>query len=90
MFAIFSFMIAPMIYLFYPETANRTLEDMDQIFIHNPSVFVCWNRFATQSQRPQSFKDAEVLRVAQADGRSQDAALPDCKKEKTVDNVVEV
>lgn len=81
-------MVVPMIYLFYPETANRTLEDMDQIFLHNPSVFVCWNRSATQSQRPQSFKDAEVLRVAQ--GGAAPDSLPDVKKERTVENVVEV
>lgn len=73
-FAIFSFAITPMIYLFYPETANRTLEDMDQIFIHNPSAFVFSNKSATQSDRPKLFVDAENLRIAEADN-TQDAVL---------------
>lgn len=64
-----------MIYLFYPETSNRTLEDMDQIFIHNPSAFVFANKSATQSGRPKAFIDAETLRIAQADNNSRDAVL---------------
>lgn len=63
-----------MIYLFYPETANRTLEDMDQIFINNPSALVFSNRAATQSKRPDIFIDAETKRIAQSDNESRDAA----------------
>lgn len=79
-FAIFSFMITPMIYLFYPETANRTLEDMDQIFIHNPSALVCGNRAATQSRRPQLYIDAETVRIAQAGNDSREAVSTDNEK----------
>lgn len=66
-------MITPMIYLFYPETANRTLEDMDQIFINNPSALVFSNRAATQSKRPDIFVDAETKRIAQSDDESRNA-----------------
>ncbi|PSR78565.1 putative sugar transporter [Coniella lustricola] len=80
MFAVFSFAISPIIYLFYPETSNRTLEDMDQIFIHNPSAFVFKNRFAIQSGRPQLFIDAEALRIAHEENNSREAVLaPDEK-----------
>ncbi|ROW01306.1 hypothetical protein VMCG_05931 [Cytospora schulzeri] len=76
MFAIMCFAFSPVVYLFYPETANRTLEDMDQIFIHNPSAFVFKNKAATQSQRPQLFKDAETARIAQASGTPSESVLP--------------
>lgn len=58
--------MSPVVFLFYPETANRTLEDMDQIFIHHSSAFVFANRAATQSQRPQLFIEAEKARIAQS------------------------
>lgn len=74
-------MISPMIYLFYPETSNRTLEDMDQIFIHNPSACVCGNRAATQSQRPQLYIDAETVRIAQAGNDSSEGVVTDNEKQ---------
>lgn len=84
-------MITPMIYLFYPETANRTLEDMDQIFIHNPSAIVFTNKSATQSKRPDLFVDAERLRVAQANNESSDAVMPGNEKNDAPrESVVEV
>lgn len=70
------FAFGPVVYFFYPETANRTLEDMDEIFINNPSAFVFTNRDATQSKRPQVFVEAEAARIAQsANYSSQDAGF---------------
>ncbi|OTA99082.1 hypothetical protein M426DRAFT_325481 [Hypoxylon sp. CI-4A] len=63
-FAIFCFTYFPIVLLFYPETSNRTLEDMDHMFIHNPSVFVLGHREMTQRRRPKSFEDAEAERIA--------------------------
>lgn len=83
MFAILCFAFAPVVYLFYPETANRTLEDMDQIFIHNPSAFVFKNRAATQSQRPQLFVDAETTRIAEASNLSRDVVGNEIKEKVT-------
>lgn len=77
-------MITPMIYLFYPETANRTLEDMDQIFIHNPSALVFGNRAATQSKRPQLYIDAETIRIAQAGNDSREAVFTDDEKARSL------
>lgn len=78
------FVFSPVVYLFYPETANRTLEDMDQIFIHNPSAFVFKNKAATQSQRPQLFVDAETARIAQASNNVKDDALPGSEMKEKV------
>ncbi|KAI2465213.1 putative sugar transporter [Annulohypoxylon bovei var. microspora] len=63
MFAIFSFCFFPIVLLFYPETSNRTLEDMDHMFIQNPSIFVLGKADMTQRRRPTSFIDAEAQRI---------------------------
>lgn len=56
-----------MVFCLYPETSRRTLEDMDEIFIHNPSVFVFGKAAMTQRERPQVFIEAEERRVAAAE-----------------------
>lgn len=69
MFAGFLFCFFPIVYLIYPETTQRTLEDMDLIFSSNPSIFVFNNRNLTQRARPQDFIDAENERIAAAEAR---------------------
>ncbi|KAF4126858.1 Sugar transporter [Geosmithia morbida] len=49
----------PITYLFYPETANRSLEDIDRYFYDNPGIFVFKNKQATQLSRPQIYEDAD-------------------------------
>lgn len=49
----------PITYLFYPETANRSLEDIDRFFADHPSVLVFRNKTATQLARPQEYSDAD-------------------------------
>lgn len=87
MFGIFCFAFGPVVYFFYPETANRTLEDMDQIFIHNPSAFVFTDRAATQSKRPDNLIEAETARIAQMANRSQEATLSGNEKNASDTNV---
>ena len=53
------FAFIPITYLFYPETANRTLEDIDRFFETQPSIIVCRNRLATQLQRPEQYIEAD-------------------------------
>lgn len=65
-FAGFCFAYFPVVYCFYPETSRRTLEDMDQIFIQYPSIFVFGKRDLTQRARPQLFIDSEHARIAEA------------------------
>ncbi|KAL2432233.1 MFS-type transporter oryC [Exophiala dermatitidis] len=43
----------PITYFFYPETANRTLEDIDRYFEEHRNIFVHRDKFATQLQRPE-------------------------------------
>lgn len=49
----------PITYLFYPETANRSLEDIDRFFADNRDVLVFRNKLATQLERPQIYQDID-------------------------------
>jgi len=51
----------PLTYFFYPETANRTLEDIDRFFESKPGIFIHRNKIATQLQRPQEYADADEM-----------------------------
>jgi hypothetical protein len=53
----------PIIWLFYPETSGRTLEDMDHMFITNPGIFVFNKPEMTQTTRPESYVAAERARI---------------------------
>lgn len=50
----------PITYLFYPETANRSLEDIDRFFETKPGAIICNNRLATQRKRPVEFEQADM------------------------------
>ncbi|KAI1167607.1 putative sugar transporter [Nemania serpens] len=63
-FAILSVTFFPVVYCFYPETAGRKLEDMDEMFVRNPSWFVFGVKEMTQTTRPQAFVDAELARIS--------------------------
>lgn len=62
--AVICFSFIPITYLFYPETANRTLEDIDRFFETEPSIVICRNKLATQLSRPDVYaeKDEEIAR----------------------------
>lgn len=64
-FAIIAWAFFPIVFLFYPETSRRTLEDMDEIFINSPSWVVCGKQELTQRERPQIFVDAERDRIVE-------------------------
>ncbi|KAH8912222.1 general substrate transporter [Coniochaeta sp. PMI_546] len=63
LFACFCFSFFPIVYLLYPETCRRTLEDMDEIFKERRGVFVFANPVLTQRERPQAFVEAERRRI---------------------------
>ncbi|KAI1750792.1 putative sugar transporter [Xylaria castorea] len=63
-FAILCLSLFPVVYCFYPETAGRKLEDMDEMFLRNPSWFVFGKKELTQPTRPQAFIDAELARIS--------------------------
>ncbi|KAH8827562.1 general substrate transporter [Flagelloscypha sp. PMI_526] len=54
-----NFSFIPIIYLFYPETAGRTLEDIDRFFIDNQDIFVYRYPEAISSERPRKYVDEE-------------------------------
>ncbi|RDB21956.1 Sugar transporter STL1 [Hypsizygus marmoreus] len=71
---VFNAVFVPLIWLVYPETANRHLEDIDRLYRENKSmVFVFRNKDATQVERPQRFIDADQERKMLArQNRTQD------------------
>ena len=63
----------PFTYFLYPETAGRTLEDIDHYFRTQPSLLVFRDKVATQSTRPQEFiekEEQEVRRLSSVDPRA--------------------
>ena len=62
----------PIVYLFFPETANRSLEDIDRFFEMKPGVFVFRNKMATQLARPDVFIE-EDDRIAANEEKRADA-----------------
>ena len=52
---VFNASFVPITYLFFPETAGRSLEDIDRFFRENQNVFVFTDKVATQSTRPSAY-----------------------------------
>ena len=68
----------PVVYFFYPETSNRTLEDLDEYFdvdsAHN-TIIPIGDKIAKSTARPQEAFDAERRRIvgaAERKGKGQD------------------
>ena len=49
----------PITYFFYPETANRSLEDIDRFFETKPGIFIHRNKIATQLHRPEIYEEED-------------------------------
>lgn len=56
----------PIIWLFYPETANRSLEDLDAYYRDNPPLFLHSDRDSTSVSRPERFIRAQGRDIEQA------------------------
>ncbi|EKG19044.1 General substrate transporter [Macrophomina phaseolina MS6] len=56
---VFNGAFVPIVYLFYPETADRSLEDLDRLFIENHDIFVFRNKEATSTKRPARYVEQE-------------------------------
>ncbi|KAJ7226982.1 general substrate transporter [Mycena pura] len=83
----FNALFVPVVWLFYPETANRHLEDIDHLYRDNSKmVLVFRNKEAIQLERPQRFVDADHRRthadVAQGHG-DLDLELADNLRKRT-------
>lgn len=69
MFAIFNLAFIFVVYFLYPETANRTLEDLDAYFDRDsghPTIIPIRDTVAKSSKRPLEAIEAEAARVAMA------------------------
>lgn len=60
---VFNFSFIPIVYLFYPETAGRSLEDMDRYYTEDPKLFVFRDKDATSKRRPQRYVEREQHEV---------------------------
>ncbi|KAI1258787.1 general substrate transporter [Xylariaceae sp. FL1019] len=60
---VFNAAFVPIVYFFYPETADRTLEDIDQYFIENPQILIHRTKDAKSSTRPQQYVEQELAEV---------------------------
>lgn len=58
----------PFVYFFYPETAGRTLEDLDRYFASpaGKKVFVHRDKVATSSKRPLEYIEREENQIRRA------------------------
>ncbi|KAJ9641523.1 hypothetical protein H2201_004007 [Coniosporium apollinis] len=56
---VFNGAFVPIVYFFYPETAGRSLEDLDRYFHDKPSLFVNRDKDAISSKRPQKYIEYE-------------------------------
>ncbi|KAK4636107.1 MFS-type transporter oryC [Fulvia fulva] len=62
----FNFSFVPIVYFLYPETAGRTLEDIDMYFRDNHNVLVFRDKTATSSKRPVEYIEREESAVRRA------------------------
>ncbi|KAI5457397.1 general substrate transporter [Mariannaea sp. PMI_226] len=58
-FTIFNAAFMPVIYLFYPETSNRTLEDIDEYYRNDPALIVTGDKDAVSCKRLSKYMERE-------------------------------
>jgi hypothetical protein len=68
-FAVFNLVFIPVVYFLYPETANRTLEDLDDYFAKDSphsTIIRIGDKVAKQHHRPAEAIEAERKRIESA------------------------
>jgi Sugar (and other) transporter len=70
---VFNGAFVPIVYLFYPETADRTLEDIDRMYRENPKLLVFRDKAIISSKRPLEYIQHEEEQVRR--NSSVDAAM---------------
>ncbi|KAI0966572.1 sugar transporter-domain-containing protein [Xylaria arbuscula] len=80
--AVINTVILPIIWAFFPETANRSLEDLDAYYRNNPPLLVINDKDATSISRPQKFEMAQSRDIEEVKraGLSKRAAHVDTDK----------
>ena len=56
---VFNAAFVPIVYLFYPETSGRRLEDIDRLYRENHSIWIFKDKAAISTKRPQTYIDDE-------------------------------
>ncbi|KAH4186113.1 hypothetical protein HBH70_110430 [Parastagonospora nodorum] len=56
---VFNFSFIPIVYFLYPETAGRTLEDIDRIFVGHAPLLIFRDKEAIAEKRPERFIQLE-------------------------------
>ncbi|KAK5092941.1 hypothetical protein LTR70_005195 [Exophiala xenobiotica] len=81
---VFNFSFVPLVYFLYPETAARTLEDLDAYYRTSPPLLVFKDKDVTSSKRPAKYAEAEETNIRHASvadaatfRRSSRVAVPD-------------
>ncbi|GAB7355841.1 hypothetical protein MBLNU459_g6503t1 [Dothideomycetes sp. NU459] len=72
-----NFAFVPIVYFLYPETAGRTLEDVDAYFRDNHNIIVAFDKEATSSKRPLAYvehEETEIRRHSSVAGGAANAA----------------
>lgn len=62
----FNWCSIPILYFFYPETANRKLEDVDQLFQDGLRTFVSRDKDACSVKRPLKYVERDSTELAMA------------------------
>lgn len=63
---VFNFSFVPLVYFLYPETAARTLEDLDAYYRTSPPLLVFRDKDVTSSKRPAKYAEAEETNIRHA------------------------
>ena len=61
---VFNASFVPIVYLFYPETADRTLEDIDRLFRDNQDILIFKDKDAISTKRPLAYIEHEQAEVS--------------------------
>lgn len=61
---VFNASFVPIVYLFYPETSDRTLEDIDRLFRDNQDIFIFKDKDAISTKRPLAYIEHEQAEVS--------------------------
>lgn len=67
---VFNMAFVPLVYFLYPETADRTLEDLDDYYRNDPPLLVFRDKDVISSKRPEKYiikEQEEVRRASSAD-----------------------
>ncbi|KAF4636964.1 hypothetical protein G7Y89_g1102 [Cudoniella acicularis] len=57
----FNASFVPIVYLFYPETSDRTLEDIDRLFRENGDIFIFKDKNAIPAKRLLAYFEREIM-----------------------------